>query len=444
MTEALTLDERLARVQKGTLEERLARLQKGTLEQRLARLQAANPFQEELNRRNPFQAELNRRESEGPETAGSAFIKTTGRGVANLALGFPQASGTALAFTAALPALVPGGESFREQFETEKGRFPASLLRKIPAPTFEEIFGITEESERMREQFPKATGAGDVAADVITLLTGRLPLAKGIAKAERKLVGKTPDLLFGGAIPKITDPGAKRLVKRVIDSKSVRLLARGAGRSLEAGFEAAALDLLKGDAPLETAMYVAGAQAGGSVLLTIGKGLTTGGPLRIGSKLALSAVSAGALIQLVKNTTPGGQDNLIDSIETGFEKVMLAVLFGAVAGAVGAGRLRGTKLAEDLPKLTDAIAAIPRASMISLLENYRDAGPDDQQTIELVIGKLSEDPEFFGTRVATKLQSAMENNRFAEALRELQNNKAFKQKLFSLAPPTFQEQRLRN
>jgi len=396
-----------------------------------------NPFVEHAPG-NPFVGR-----PETPDTAASAFIKTTGRGVVNLALGFPQASGTALAFTAALPALVPGGETFREQFETEKGKFPASLLRKIPAPTFEGIFGIEEESERMREQFPKATGAGDVAADVITLLTGRLPLAKAINKAETKLAGKAPDLLFGGAVPKITDPGAKRLVKRVIDSKMVRSLARGAGRSLETGFEAAALDMLKGDDPLETAMFAAGAQVGGSVLLTIGKGLTTGGPLRIGSKLALSAVSAGALIQLVKDTTPGGQDNLIDSIETGFEKVWLALLFGVVAGAVGTGRLRGGKLAEDLPKLTDAIATIPRATMISLLEDWKDAGPDERQNLELVVGKLSEDPDFFGKGAAVKLQSAITNNRFAEALRELQNNKAFKQKLFSLGPPKhlFPEQR---
>ena len=179
------------------------------------------------------------------------------------------------------------------------------------------------------------------------------------------------------------------------------------------------------------------------MLLTIGKGLTTGGPLRIGSKLALSAVSAGAIIQLVKDTAPGGQDSLIDSIEVGFEKVWLALIFGAVAGAVGAGRLRGSKLAEDLPKLTDVIATIPRATMISLLEEYKDAGAAEKQTIELVINKLSQDPEFFGKGSAMKLQGAITNNRFAEELRALQKNRTFKQKLFSLAPPKhlFPEQR---
>ena len=152
---------------------------------------------------------------------------------------------------------------------------------------------------------------------------------------------------------------------------------------------------------------------------------------------------AGALIQLVKNTTPGGQDSLIDSVETGFEKVMFAVLFGAVAAAVGAGRLRGTKLAEDLPRLTDVIATIPRATMISLLEDWNDAGPAEQQNMELVINKLSEDPEFFGPAAMPKLQAGLEKGNLLETLRKLQKNTQYRQKLFSLTPPKhlFPEQR---
>lgn len=73
--------------------------------------------------------------------------------------------------------------------------------------------------------------------------------------------------------------------------------------------------------------------------------------------------------------------------------------------------------------------------MISLLENFVDAPPAEQQNIELVINKLIEDPLFFGKDITTKLQSAMENNRFAEELRALQKDRKFKQKLFSLKPP---------
>ena len=75
--------------------------------------------------------------------------------------------------------------------------------------------------------------------------------------------------------------------------------------------EAAVLDILKGDDPLETAGYAAGIQLGGSATLTAAKGLLTGGPLKAGAKLALTAVSFGAILQLAKATVPGGEDNLI-------------------------------------------------------------------------------------------------------------------------------------
>jgi hypothetical protein len=97
--------------------------------------------------------------------------------------------------------------------------------------------------------------------------------------------------------------------------------------------------------------------------------------------------------------------------------------------------IQSGKRAEDIPKIIDALAAIPRLSMISLLEDFVDAAPAEQQNIELVINKLTEDPLFFGKDITPRLQTAMENNRFAEELRTLQNNKKYRQKLFSIAPP---------
>ncbi len=422
---------------------------------------ASNPFQEELNKRNPFEAELDKRGA----TAGAAFSESAIRSFLNNALALPSAVGEVgargLAGTAAAleggSALLTGGDlNFTERATEQLGKQPSLLLGSIPKPTVEgimasfrslpallpggESFGERKETELsgiqaklggLREQFPGASTAGDVAGDVGTILTGRVPLAKGINKLEKSLLVSK--------LPKITDPGTIRLVTRIIDAKSVRLLARGAGRSLEAGFEAAALDLLKGDDPLETAAYAAGAQASGSVLLTAGKGLVSGGPLKAGAKLGLAAVSFGAILQLVKETAPGGEDNLIDSVKTGFEKVWLAMILGMVSTAAGTGRLRGGKLAEDWPKITDAIATIPRASMISLLEDFVDSPPEDQQTIETVINKLTEDPLFFGKEITPKLQSAMEGGRFAEELRELQKDRKFRQKLFSLRPPTFED-----
>ena len=426
-----------------------------------------NPFQKELKKRdNPFEAEIASR----TETAGGAFIKTAGRTVVNNIFGIPSAVGEALAFGATIlkdqaqggSRLALPGESqltFKERFQEQREKFPASALRAF-RPTIEgltadvrslpklfpggETFTDSRQrlrdefaatAEQRREQFPVATRIGDVTGDVATLLTGRSPLAKGINKVETKLFGKASDIQFGGAVPKLIAPGAKRFVNDIIQSKVVKSLARGSGRSLEAGFEAAALDLLKGDDPLETAGWAMGAQAGGSVILTATKGVFSGGTFRIGGKLALSALSFGAILQLVNNTVPGGEDSLIDSIETGFEKVQLGLILSLVSGLAGAARFRGGKRAEDIPKIIDALAAIPRLSMISLLEDFVDAPPAERKNIELVINKLIEAPLFFGKDITPKLQAAMENNRFAEELRALQKDRKFKQKLLSIAPP---------
>ena len=324
------------------------------------------------------------------ENAFSAGTDAFARTFLNNVMALPS---SALAGAAALPRLLPGGQTFSEGFEEELGKFPASAIRPtvegtaasvraLPAlapggPTFGEQKAferaeIQAEDIRRRAKFPKASFAGDIAGDVATIVGGRLPFAGKINKGETRLFGKGPDLLFGGALkaPKLADPGVARLAQRVITSRPIKLLARGTGRSLEAGFEAAALDLLKGEDPLETAAYAAGVQMAGSGLLQTGKGLLTGGPMKASAKLLLAGASFGAVYQIAKETVPGGEDNLINSIEVGFEKVQLAMVLGLIAGLSGSGRLRGGKLAEDLPRLTDALATAPRAAMISLLEDF--------------------------------------------------------------------------
>ena len=74
-----------------------------------------------------------------------------------------------------------------------------------------------------------------------------------------------------------------------------------------------------------------------------------------------------------------------------------------------------------------------------MLEGWVDADPAEQQKIETIINKLAEDPQFFGKDFTPKLQSAMENNRFVEELRELEKDRKFRLKLFSLAPPPLKD-----
>lgn len=435
-----------------TLEERLAKVQQHrTLEQRLIAAQSAdthtaprdapgnpfvdapgNPFVDDNPFRkveddNPFRKvdAVQQSSATAAGVAGDAFGQT----FANNALAIPSAvghvagtglAGFAAAFEGGVELLLGGDFDFARRSKEQLGKFPASALRSIPKPTVAGLEAnfkslpalfpggdtfteardkrraeIDAETARGRDQFPNFAVAGDVAGDVATLVTGRLPLAKGLAKAEAKLAGKTPDLFFG-KVPTVSTPGARRFADDFINSPKTRALARGAGRSIEAGFEAAALDLLKGDDPFETAGYVAGGQLVGSASLAITKGVFSGGAVKIGIKLALSAGAAAALIQTFKSGTPGGDDSIIQSIESGFDKVSFGMAMGATSIILGSGRLRGTRRGQDFPIISDAISTIPRAAVISLVEKFFDAGPKERQQLESALEKISKNPEAFG------------------------------------------------
>lgn len=398
-------------------------------------------------------------------SSSEAFSHEAGRTIVNNALALPRGTGDVLALGAAgmeggLAKLFGGDFDIGRRFEEQQGKFPANLLRAIPAPTIEGIgartrslpalmpggdtFGervvenrakIDAEIAQQRAQHPIASKAGEVTGDVATIATGRLPLAKGINKLESKIAPKVTDMAFGGAVQRAADPGVARLMQRVVDSPAVRKLARGAGRSLETGAESVILDVAKGDDPLETAGYAAGGQLAGSTLITVGQGIFSGGPLKIGGKIALSAAAAGALIQTLKSTTPGGNDYILESFEAGFDKVSFALVLGLLGGLTGAGRLRGGKLAEDLPKLTDAIATIPRAATLSLLEDFVDADPSTQQNAERVLNKLAQNPDHFSDEVTKRLQKAIQNGGFIDEVKALEQDKTLQKELFGLGPP---------
>ena len=391
------------------------------------------------------EAELAKTETPTP------FIDQVGRTFLNNLVQLPKLPGQALAAGAAAieggAAAVTGGEfDFGTRFEEQKGKFPASLLLKAPTTTIQEIeaftgtfskecgrrpvdqpgvenivplfterFGpafdeelarINQEEARIAKKFPFKTKAGEIGGDVLTLLTGRLPFAKGINIAETAFVAKK----FSDSL---TNPGVRKIVELVLDSKAVRALKRGTGRAVETGAEASVLSLLKGGDPLETAGFAAGGQLAGSVILTGIKGVGK-------HPILASAFGMAALIQMAKETTPGGPDNFIDSLEKGFEKVWWGLMLGAVSTLAGAGRLRGGDIAKNLPKFTDALATSPRATSISLLKDYFNATPDEQNTIDATLTQLQQDPGFFGPEITNKLLKAMQAGNLTSALREVQ------------------------
>lgn len=298
-----------------------------------------------------------------------------------------------------IPALLPGGESLSEAFARNSAEFAAN-------------------EQAMREAHPAAAVVGDVGGDVATIITGRAPLARTIARAEQRLAGN--------AAAKSAQSNVGYVLDKTVTSPAMRRLARGAGRSLEAGAEAAILDTLKGDDPLETAYVAALGQAGASGAIELGKTVWRH------PSLAMAGLAAASTIQIMKSATPGGRDRILESIETGFNKITWTLAASVAAGALGGGRLRGGEFANRFPKLADAISTLPRASMISLAEEWADADPKQQQRIEAVSQKLASDPEYFGPAEALKLDKAFRNGTVLPTLERLSKERRFRERLNSL------------
>ena len=405
----------------------------------------------------------------GPSPTKAALAEG-GRELADIALSVPQIAGDTLAAGASIPSflkgLIPGGEgpvdAFKRQFTEEQQLFPASALRAINLPdanqlmagamsipslvpggegpdeAFDRNLASVDLQELQNEaNFPLATKVSEFFADVVALLAAKRPIAGKIIGAERKLLGASP-LEFGRAVKTIiAKPGFKELTKGALKSDGMKHLYRGAGRSIEAGVEATMLEIINGDNPAETAALAAGLQSAGSLSLFALKGRTGGSIGNIGLRIGAAAVAAGSLWQLVKNVIPGGDDRLIESMETGFEKVMLAVGLGLLSGVVGAGRLRGanTNLQKNLPIIMDSISTIHRGTFLGLLAAAKDGTPEQQAQIEQTLDVLTTKPDSIPAGVRQQLLTSMTDGTFVEAIDNLSANQEFQQALFASRPP---------
>lgn len=284
-------------------------------------------------------------------------------------------------------------------------------------------------AQRMAQEQPAASMMGGLAGDAATLFTGRLPGARA---------GRTPTTPSPAAA---TTPGAQRLATRVLESPAVQRLARGAGRSVETGLEGVALSILNDGDPLEVGALSAGGQMAGSIMLTAGEGLVSGGVLKAGLKIGLAAGAATSLIQLGKTALPGGKDYILESMEAGFEKVMFAMVGGMLGGLAGAGRLRTgsgavrDKFAEDVPRVAEFLTTIPRGATISFLNEVLSSNTATQENIQAVYAKLAEDPNYFGKATARRLDRAFRDERIsvAKTIDDLMDKRFFRERVDALS-----------
>lgn len=360
-------------------------------------------------------------EPDGTSALGS-FLVNFLKGTGDALLATPSASGDLLAMGAAgltgtARGLTPGGEGFefRRRFEEEQEQFPASLLRSIPRPTtnqvvagaratvdspffqgFQENFAseleTLEANDRQRvEEHPLASALGDFGGTVASLLVAKRPIQGGIRRVENRIMNPAP-VVSREAI-KFTDD-----LNKAFRSSWVRLPARGIFRAGETGLEAAYLEVLSESEndPLLALALGAGGQVASSNLYGGLKSLGKGGPGSALTKFTTAAIAMGGLWQMVKSATPGGEDKILESIESGFDKTTYAVLLGVLGSAMGA-RGRGAQVSEPLQEVIEGFTTLPRVGVLTLITEFAEAPEEDQQLFESTINKILADPNYQGT-----------------------------------------------
>jgi len=305
----------------------------------------------------------------------------------------------------------------RYQDITENEGFGRSLMRSIPRPTVEGItagvksipsllpggetpsdamarnrLDFQREELAMRDAHPAWARGGEIAGDVLSIIGARR--VSGLDDVIRRIETK-----FGTTIGINTAEGLASDINRKF-MPTVRRLGRAGLRATESGVEAAALDILKDPNadPLDTAAIAAGGQLVGSGALEGARGLLSGGPTAAGLKLSVAAVAAMGIIQTFKSATPGDRDRILESAESGFDKVAAMLGVGIGSAALGATRYgRGNVALSDQTRvLLDGLATVHRGSILSVLSDWKQGSAEQRSSVEKTLAAMAADPYYRG------------------------------------------------
>ncbi len=290
----------------------------------------------------------------------------------------------------------------------------------------------------LRGDHPIASTMGDATGLAATMQLGRNVTGLAKHRAIKEADGiQVPDFYFGKASAAAPAMNASQVKNRkeafemMINSKGFKTLANRAGRATEAGFEGYVAGLLNDGDPVETAAYSAGLQASGSVLLTGLHGIFDKNLTKAGLNVALAAAGVGAIHQMVTGVAPGDQNFVLDSMDSGFDKVMFGIAAGLTAGAAGYGRVGKDFPVRLYPELADALSAMPRGAVLGLITEMQ-TDPD----VNAVVRQLGKgDPDFFTSeeiRVLGKAQISKDPNSMRDAIEYLSGKRGFREKLESL------------
>lgn len=324
------------------------------------------------------------------------------------------------------------------QFLGEKAAQVDARNMGLPTPPTTTYQDAVQNQRQIREQNaearPNTTMAAQTAGDVASLLAMRDPIARnrGLAQLNSKMSTQALQELPGMTYSQLmNNPTLHRALSETLTkSPALRTLANRTGRAAEAGIEGYLLGLMTDGDPVELASYAAGSQGAGSLILSGMNGLLKGGAGDVALKLGASAFAVGSLVQLLKEATPGGQNFILESMETGYSKVLWGLGLGLLTGAAGYGRAASPeKFVAAMPKFFDHLTAIPRTAVTSVIgEMTKDP------SIGKVVTKLQADPMYFGPTAARRIQRAISNEdiSLSETLSNLAGSEDFREKLDQL------------
>ena len=344
-------------------------------------------------------------------------------------------------------------ERLRANAEEERGRFPANMMIAGPSATSNDLEAAAQTAKDVitgnadipvpdlfearrgelvdqqiaaRGENPASANLGDMAGDAVTLATMRAPAVRGSRNA-RVAAAAAPVK----AAP--LSPGVRKQIDQVVNSGIVSGLRRGGLKITEAGLDGALLAAMNDDDPLTNAALAAGAQTIGSGALTAGKGILGGK----GRNFVIALGATTGLIQMFKEATPGNRDRILESGESATRKILASLALGAVAGMVGSGRVRGD-MANNMPVIADAITAIPRGAVISLLSDIATEEEAGERTVETVIGKMAADPDYFGPAAKRRIERAWRSEKLSvrEEIDKLKTDRRFRRRLDALTNVT--------
>ena len=334
----------------------------------------------------------------------------------------------------ALPELALAGSGIPAMLKPQGGNI-------LPVPTGREVLsgaqgllpGNTAESamaerEQLRVDEPMKSTLGEFGGDVMTLLGGRLPktgsggllddaMGKGIEALTRK---------FGTA-----ERGMKAVGRDLVTSPTFGRMIRGFERAGETGIEGAALAILQGGDPVETAAYAAGGQLASSGALSLAQGGFEW-PLRFAQNpsmgrftkamfgVAANAVVASTFLNLLQNAVPGGDDSPLLAEESAFEKLLAGLAIGLVVGIPGKRPKPGGRL-DRFPSLADAILTVPRTVILRMAQSMA-----EDPAVEKAVLVMGSSPDSFTDKQLKQFNKAAEEGTLSETLKEMRLDDKFR------------------